>query len=124
VNPRWIALAAAPVVVALGLGSRAVLGGLPAKIAGDALYTVLLYVLVLVVRPRTRPVRAGLVALGLSFAVELAQLTPYPAWLSSKHVLLRLVFGETFGFIDLGSYVVGFAVVVAGDTLVRRVATR
>lgn len=111
-------------VVALGLGSRAVLGGLPAKIAGDALYTVLLYVLVLVVRPRTRPVRAGLVALGLSFAVELAQLTRYPAWLSSKHVLLRLVFGETFGFIDLGSYVVGFAVVVAGDTLVRRVATR
>src|SRR5580693_612610 len=104
---RRAALFAVPLTVVSGLGSRAVLGGLPAKIAGDALYTVLIYVLAAVVRPGVRPSRAFAVALGLSFAVEIAQLTPYPAWLSSKHVLLRLVFGTTFGFTDRAGYVVG-----------------
>jgi Protein of unknown function (DUF2809) len=123
VKARWVAAVAAPLIVALGLGARAVLTGLAAKIAGDALYTVLLYDLVIVVRPAVRPVRAGLVALAISFAVEIAQLTPYPAWLSSRHVLLRLIFGTTFGFVDLGGYVVGAVLVVAADTLVRRVAS-
>jgi len=112
---RWAAVAALPVVVALGLGARALLGGLPAKIAGDALYAVMVYVVVLIVRPDARPARVGLVALGVSFAVELAQLTPYPAWLSSRHVLLRLVFGSTFGFVDLAGYVVGAALAFAVD---------
>ncbi len=118
---RW-ALLAVPLTVVSGLGSRAVLGGLPAKIAGDALYTVLIYVLAAVVRPGVRPSRAFAVALGLSFAVEIAQLTPYPAWLSSKHVLLRLVFGTTFGFIDLAGYTVGaiFAVAVHAQVTAAR----
>jgi len=115
-HARRAALPMVPLTVAAGLGSRAWLGGLPAKMAGDALYTVLIYVLVVVVRPSARPSRAFAVALGLSFAVELAQLTPYPAWLSSKHVILRLVFGTTFGFVDLAGYVVGavFAVALHG----------
>jgi hypothetical protein len=104
---RWRSLALVPLTIAVGLGSRAWLTGLLAKLAGDALYTVLVYVLVLVVRPATRAARAFGVALGVSFAVELAQLTPYPAWLSSKHVLLRLIFGSTFGFIDLAGYLIG-----------------
>jgi hypothetical protein len=106
---RRVALFTVPLTVAAGLGSRVLLGGLPAKIAGDALYTVLIYVLVVVVQPDVRPSRALVVALGLSFAVELAQLTPYPAWLSSKHVILRLMFGTTFGFVDLAGYAVGAA---------------
>jgi len=96
-----------PLTIVAGLGSRAVLSGLAAKIAGDALYTVLVYVLALVVRPDVRPRTAFVVALGVSFAIELFQLTPYPAWLSSKNALLRLVFGTTFGFVDLAGYVVG-----------------
>jgi hypothetical protein len=104
---RWRPLALVPLTIASGLGSRAWLTGLLAKLAGDALYTVLVYVLVLVVRPATRPARAFGVAVGVSFAVELAQLTPYPAWLSSKHVLLRLIFGSTFGFVDLAGYLIG-----------------
>jgi hypothetical protein len=110
---RRAALLAVPVTVVAGLGSRAFFGGLFAKVAGDALYTVLIYVLVVVVRPEVRLSRAFAVALGLSFAVELAQLTPYPAWLSSKHVILRLIFGTTFGFVDLAGYVVGAAFAVA-----------
>jgi hypothetical protein len=57
-RPRWVALLAVPLTVAGGLGSRALFGGLPAKVAGDALYTVLIYVLVLVVRPDVRLSRA------------------------------------------------------------------
>jgi hypothetical protein len=121
---RWAPLLAVPLTIAAGLGSRALFTGLPAKVAGDALYTVLLYVLVLVVSPAARRARAFAVALGLSFAVELAQLTPYPAWLSSKHVILRLVFGTTFGFVDLAGYVVGALAAVAGHTALRALAKR
>jgi len=121
---RWAPLLAVPITVAAGLGSRAFFTGLPAKVAGDALYTVLLYVLVLVVSPAARRSRAFAVALGLSFAVELAQLTPYPAWLSSKHLILRLIFGTTFGFVDLAGYVVGALGAVAGHTALRALAKR
>ena len=121
---RRAALLAVPLTVAAGLGSRAFLGGLVAKMAGDALYTVLLYVLVVVVRPAVRPSRAFAVSLGLSFAVELAQLTPYPAWLSSKHVILRLIFGTTFGFVDLAGYVVGAILAVALHALSRNALGR
>lgn len=117
---RWIASVAVPLTVAAGLGSRALLGGLPAKIAGDALYTVLIYVLVVWVRPAVRLSRAFAIALGVSFAVEIAQLTPYPAWLSSKHVLLRLIFGTTFGFVDLLGYVIGAVGAVALHAAVRK----
>jgi hypothetical protein len=111
---------AVPLTIATGLGARAWLAGLPAKVAGDALYTVLLYVLVVLVRPAVRPVHAFAIALGVSVAVELAQLTPYPAWLSSKHVLLRLVFGTTFGFVDIAGYVLGAVGAVAVHGVLRR----
>jgi Protein of unknown function (DUF2809) len=120
---RWEPLLAVPLTMVLGLGSRAWLTGLPAKVAGDAFYTVLIYVLVLVVRPAARVSRAFAIALGVSFAVELAQLTPYPAWLSSKHVILRLIFGTTFGFVDLAGYVVG-ALAAASAHVVLRGVTR
>jgi hypothetical protein len=110
---RLAPLLLVPLTIAAGLASRKCLDGLAAKVAGDALYTVLVYVLVLVARPSARPSRAFAIALGVSVAVEIAQLTPYPAWLSSKHVLLRLVFGTTFGWIDIAGYVVGAVAAVA-----------
>jgi Protein of unknown function (DUF2809) len=121
---RAAALALVPLMIAAGLGSRVVLGGLPAKIAGDALYTVLIYVLVVVIRPDVRLSRAFAVALGVSFTVEFAQLTPYPAWLSSKHVILRLIFGTTFGLVDLAGYVVGAILAVALHALSRNALSR
>jgi len=73
VRPRLVPLLLVPLTIAAGLASRAWLGGLAAKVAGDALYTVLVYVLVLVVRPAARPSRALAIALGVSVAVEVAQ---------------------------------------------------
>lgn len=110
---RALPLLLVPLVIGAGLGSRWVLAGLAAKLAGDALYTVLIYVLTLAARPETRIARAMAVALGVSFAVEIFQLTPYPAWLSSQHVILRLIFGTTFGAVDLAGYVMG-ALLAAG----------
>lgn len=105
-------LAAAPAIVIAGLAARAVLRGLPAKLAGDALWTALVYLITLAVRPEVRPRRACAIALGVSFAVEFAQLTPYPAWISSKHMIFRLIFGTTFGVVDLAGYTIG-AVIAA-----------
>lgn len=101
------ALLAAVATIALGLASRRFLSGLPAKLAGDALYTVLLYTLVLAARPRVTVRTATIIAFGVSTALELLQLTPISAWLSAQHVLLRLIFGTTFGAVDLAGYALG-----------------
>lgn len=78
-----------------------------AKYAGVALWSLAVYACVLLCRPPLTVARASLIALALSFAVELAQLTPGPAYLSSKHVLLRLIFGADFGAWDLPAYAGG-----------------
>ncbi|MFF2350705.1 DUF2809 domain-containing protein [Kitasatospora sp. NPDC058115] len=100
---------AAGLTVAAGLGVRAVAGGDAAKYAGDALYTVLLYALVLLVAPRLRPWAAAARAAGLSWAVELFQLTGVPDDLARHSALARLVLGSTFNPPDLLWYLAGAA---------------
>ena len=78
-RPRVAPAVAAVLTVAAGLSVRSVLGGDLAKYAGDALYALLIFWLVLVVAPRTRGWVAALVAFGVSVAVELFQLTGVPA---------------------------------------------
>ncbi|WP_188304030.1 DUF2809 domain-containing protein [Streptomyces sp. CBMA123] len=106
---RLSAAGAALLTVAAGLGVRAVLSGDVAKYAGDALYTVLVYALVVLVAPGVRPVRAALGAAGVSWAVELFQATGLPdAW--GRHSgLVHLVLGSTFHPPDLFWYLVGAA---------------
>ncbi|WP_307853186.1 DUF2809 domain-containing protein [Kitasatospora sp. RG8] len=124
---RIAAAVAAVLTVAAGLGVRAVTGGEFAKCAGDALYTVLVYALVLVAAPRLRPLPAAGLAAALSWAVELFQLTGLPDELGRRSVLARLVLGSTFNAPDLLWYVVGAAlaaVVHAGAVrLVRQPGT-
>lgn len=100
---------AAVVTVAAGLSVRSVLGGDLAKYAGDALYALLLFWLVLVVAPHTRAWVAAAVAFGVSVAVELFQLTGIPAELGAHYTLARLVLGTTFNGPDLPFYAVGAA---------------
>jgi len=100
---------AACLVLALGLASRYGLSGWAAKYFGVALWSTLVYTLVVLMRPSVRPAVAAAVALAIGFAVEFAQLTPGPAWLSSKHLILRLVFGTTFSAYDLPALVAGVA---------------
>ncbi|MFE6054042.1 DUF2809 domain-containing protein [Kitasatospora sp. NPDC056446] len=106
---RAAAGAAAVVTVAAGLGVRTVADGDAAKYAGDALYTVLLHTLIVPAAPRTRPVRAAALAAGLSWAVELFQLTGLPDAWGRRSTLARLVLGSTFNPPDLFWYLVGAA---------------
>ncbi|MFG1876324.1 DUF2809 domain-containing protein [Sphaerisporangium sp. NPDC049003] len=106
-KPRLVALVAAAVTVAAGLGARAALDGAVAKYAGDLLYTLLIQTLVLAAAPRTRPIRAAGVALGVSWLIEFAQLTGVPAELSARSSIARLVLGSTFNPPDLLCYAAG-----------------
>ena len=100
---------AAVLTVAAGLSVRSVLDGDLAKYAGDALYALLIFWLVLVVAPRTRDWAAALTAFGVSVAVELFQLTGVPAELGAHSALARLVLGTTFNPPDLPFYALGAA---------------
>ena len=109
VRERLVPVIAAVVTVAAGLSVRSVLDGDLAKYAGDALYALLIFWLVLVVAPRTRGWVAAVTAFVVSAAVELFQLTGIPAELGAHSTLARLVLGSTFNPPDLLFYAVGAA---------------
>ncbi|GAA2895034.1 hypothetical protein GCM10010517_59780 [Streptosporangium fragile] len=116
---RLLAALTACLTVAAGLTVRAVTGGWFGKYAGDALYTVLVYTLIVLLLPRLSPARAALGALAFSWAVEFAQLTPVPAALSEVSVAARLVLGSTFGAADLVAYAAGAALAAGAHALLR-----
>ncbi|MGA5373643.1 DUF2809 domain-containing protein [Streptomyces griseoincarnatus] len=118
---RLLAAVAALVTVGAGLGLRAVATGDVAKYGGDALYTLLILALVVVLAPRSTPARAAGIALAVSWAVELLQLTGLPAGLSARSTAARLVLGSTFNAPDLFWYAVGAC---AGWLALRAVARR
>ncbi|MFJ8041807.1 DUF2809 domain-containing protein [Kitasatospora sp. NPDC096147] len=75
----------------------------------DALYTVAWYLALLLAAPRTRPAVAAATAAGLSWAVELFQLTGIPA----AHPQWRLLLGTGFTAQDLLWYALGAAACAA-----------
>ncbi|QTG81008.1 DUF2809 domain-containing protein [Arthrobacter crystallopoietes] len=92
---------------------------------GDALYAVLIYLLVAAVASRIPSWQAAAAALAVCTAVELLQLSPLPAALGEIFPPARLVFGTTFGMLDLVSY--GTGVLAAGlldGVLCRRLDVR
>ena len=99
------------IALSLACAGLAVRGLLPAgfwsKYLGVALWAALVYALVLFVRPRISVWWCAGLALAISWTVEFAQLTPGPAWLSSKHALLRAIFGALFSVYDLPAYAAG-----------------
>ncbi|MFD9395954.1 DUF2809 domain-containing protein [Streptomyces sp. NPDC060000] len=110
VQTRLTAAGAAVVTVGAGLGLRAVAAGDVAKYGGDALYTLLLLTLVVLVAPRVTPPTAAAGALAVSWAVEFLQFSQVPAELSQRSTLARLVLGSTFNAPDLFWYAVGAVV--------------
>jgi hypothetical protein len=104
---RILAAGCGALTLASGVAARAFLTGALAKILGVALWAALVYFIVAFFAPSWRPRRVATLTIAISWAVELAQLTPGPAWLSSKHVLLRMIFGTTFSAWDLPMYVGG-----------------
>jgi hypothetical protein len=102
-RPRLVAASFVVFLLALALGLRLLNGqrvvdssGALSQFSGTALYAAMMYAGVFVLRPRTSPVTAAVVALGFCWAVELFQLTGVPAYLSARSVLARLALGVSF----------------------------
>ena len=106
----WL-VAALLLVIPLGLGSRKFGGSLPVFFsdhAGDALWTVAVYLSVAILFPRMASWKVGMMAVGISFAVEFSQLIDVP-WLNTLRGTLfgKLLLGAGFLWIDLLRYFVG-----------------
>ena len=117
---RALLIVAALATVAAGLTVHETVDSWAGAFAGDALYAVLLFLLVAVVAPRMPSLVVGGVAFALCAAVELAQLTGVPAYLSATIPGIELVLGSTFQWSDLVAYAIGAVLAAAVDAAVRR----
>lgn len=99
-------LVGAVLVIGVGLAVHR-LPGLLGDLLGGAIYAVLVYLLLAVLRPGARAVVLAGVALTVCTLVELAQLTDGPRTVVAAVPLLRLVIGSTFAAHDLLAYAVG-----------------
>ncbi len=106
------ALAGATVVIGLAVSRAPDPVG---NVGGTILYAVLVYLLVGAVRPTARPARLAAVALAICWAIELAQLTPWPARLADAAPPSAYVLGTTFAWGDLVGYAVGVGAVLLAD---------
>jgi len=117
---RLPVLALAALVIAAGLGVHYLLGGELAAFLADALYAVLIALLVMLVAPRTRPALVAGIAFAVCALVELAQLSSIPAALARAFPPSALVLGSGFAWSDLVAYALGVLAVLAADILYRR----
>lgn len=117
---RALLLVAAIVTVVAGLTVHETVDSWAGAFAGDALYAVLVFLLVAVVAVRASSAVVGGVAFALCAAVEVFQLTGVPASLSATIPGAELVLGSTFQWSDLLAYAVGAALAAATDAEVRR----
>ena len=114
---RWLALA---LVIAAGLLSRASHTGLILidKYLGDALYAIMIYLLL----PGQFPARKAAWAMVFMAVLECFQITGIPAEMTqNSHILVRLagrLLGTTFAWYDLAAYAVGIASAGLAETRV------
>ncbi len=117
---RLLALAAAALTVAAGLASRA--PGLPGFVhayVGDALYAVLIYLLLRVVFPVRR---VAVAAVAICFGIEASQAWHLPALDAARATRLgALILGRGFVWSDLVCYAIGAAAAALGEGGVRRI---
>ncbi len=100
--------------IALGLWSRSGLGYIPEFIelyAGDALWALLIFWLVCLLRPNSKTLSISIMALILCYSVELSQLYHAP-WIDGirRNRLGGLVLGFGFKWSDIVLYTVGVSV--------------
>jgi hypothetical protein len=112
----------AGVIAVLGLVLHFLSLGDLAGLITDALYTVLLYLLLGVIAPRAARLNLGLASFAISAAIELLQLTGVPAQLAGAFPASRLLLGTTFSAPDLVAYAVGAAAAWAADAAISRQA--
>jgi hypothetical protein len=112
------------VTVAAGLATRRYPSTFPtfvARYGGDALWAAMILWLAALLRPGTDTLRLALLALGISYAVELSQLYRAP-WIDAVRATRggALVLGQGFLWSDLVCYSVGVALAAALDAWLTR----
>ncbi len=103
----------------MGLAARFGLEGDFANFLGVALWSVLVLLLLVFVRPQAPALALGGGALALSYGVEAFQLTGIPLRLNDISGLFRLVLGTHFAWDDFPAYTAGCAFATAVLWLVR-----
>ena len=90
------------------------------KYLGDALYTVMVYLLLSLIWIRGRTLHKAMIVMAFMIALELFQLTLIPYSLStSSNIFLRIVaivLGTKFSWLDLLAYLVGVTLIVIVDS--------
>lgn len=118
---RLICGVALVTAIVAGLASRRFGGSLPqfiAAYAGDTLWAAAVYFLIVLIRPRARPLQAAVAALLISYVDEISQLYQAP-WIDSirRTTIGALVLGFGFLWSDIVCYTVGVALAVVIDWL-------
>ncbi|MDN3443590.1 DUF2809 domain-containing protein [Microbacterium sp. APC 3901] len=114
-------LVSAVLVIAAGLVTHFVGSGPTADFAGDALYAVMIYLVISIAFPRAAFWIVGATALALCTLIECLQLTGLPALWAQTFWPVRLVLGVGFDVRDLVAYAVGAGAATLVDvTLSRR----
>ena len=107
---RLIAAGLAVATVFVGLAVRfALRRGTASDVAGDGLYAILIYLIVVFLAPRARAAVAAVVAGSLCVAIELFQLTGLPVAWSATFPPIALVLGTGFDARDIVVYFVAVA---------------
>jgi Protein of unknown function (DUF2809) len=123
---RAFYLISAIVVVLIGVASRLFHSGLPPidKYLGDALYAILVYILLSIAWLGVAPARKALAAGVLMAAIEIFQLSYIPARMAkSGNLALKLgaiILGTSFSWYDLLAYAVGILLVFMLDRMLRQ----
>ncbi|MCB1174533.1 MAG: DUF2809 domain-containing protein [Leptospiraceae bacterium] len=110
------------ITIAAGLASRIIpfQSLLLSKYAGDALYAILLYLIIGLLRPRDNLPARSLAALVLVAAIECFQLTGVPLQLvQSQYLILKLFglgLGTRFSWYDMAAYLVGIIIITAYES--------
>jgi hypothetical protein len=122
---NWLACGtAALAVIALGLASRRYAADLPwwvGAYVGDALWALMLYLILGTIARWLDPWRLALVTLAVAYGVECSQLYHAP-WIDDvrRTHLGGLVFGYGFLWSDLACYTAGVSAGYAAECAVRR----
>lgn len=113
-------LVTAVLVVAAGLVTHFVGSGPVADLAGDALYAVMVYLVIAIAFPRAAVWIVGAIALVLCMLIECFQLTGLPELWAEGFWPVRLVLGLGFDVRDLAAYAVGAGAAALVDVALTR----
>ncbi|WP_130177091.1 DUF2809 domain-containing protein [Cryobacterium sp. SO1] len=117
---RLLLIAVGCLIVVTGLLVHATTAGIVSDFVGDALYAVLVYLVLSVIFVRRPSWQVAAAAIVLCLAIEVFQLTGVPAGLAELVPPARYLFGTTFHALDLVAYVVGVLTAIAVSTWQQR----